>query len=101
MFIGKALEKIRVLDRLHKVDERSAAVKELATQIAGNACLRCPQPSLPSNTLSQMRLEDHTIAEGYSTILRRSISNVPIAMLNWRSGLAHTFVSGWLSPAWR
>jgi hypothetical protein len=26
---------------------------------------------------------------------------VPIAMLNWRSGLAHTFVSGWLSPAWR
>ena len=63
MFIGKALEKIRVLDRLHKVDERSAAVKELATQIAGNACLRCPQPSLPSNTLSQMRLEDHTKAE--------------------------------------
>jgi hypothetical protein len=64
MFIGKALEKIRVLDRLHKVDERSAAVKELATQIAENACLRCPQPSLPSNTLSQMRLEDHTKAEG-------------------------------------
>jgi hypothetical protein len=27
MFIGKALEKIRVLERLHKVDERSAAVK--------------------------------------------------------------------------
>jgi hypothetical protein len=33
MFIGKALDKIRVLDRLHNVDE------ELATQIAGNAPL--------------------------------------------------------------
>jgi hypothetical protein len=71
MFIGKALEKIRVLDRLHKVDEQSAAVKELATQIAGNACLRCPQPSLPSNTLPQMRLEDH--AKAGSGCMRRPL----------------------------
>jgi enoyl-CoA hydratase/carnithine racemase len=39
MFIGKALDKIQVLDLLHKVDELSAAVAELATQIAGNAPL--------------------------------------------------------------
>jgi enoyl-CoA hydratase/carnithine racemase len=39
MFIGKALDNIRVLDRLHKVDQLSAAVEELATQIAGNAPL--------------------------------------------------------------
>lgn len=39
MFVGRALDKIRVLDCLHKVDELSAAVVEFATQIAANAPL--------------------------------------------------------------
>lgn len=63
MCTGKALDKIRVLDRLHKVDELSAAVEELASQIAGNAPLAMAAAKLEHALTNEVGKDHRTVDE--------------------------------------